>query len=191
MGGSMIEILKKLRQQPPKIHDIKLKFQSNLHKVLVELGKQPNTRNNGIPLKIPKLDNNINFKILVYPQITQIDVGCTFKPFVYDITGVLKLTFILGRVYHILSFMSLDRADIPSIEKWVVTHYHFGKDGTETYSGQSFHRTYEEVSTGLVRFYSKKMPDGNTMPRVEQIQSPQATLDQEIDKMIMHEQHTT
>lgn len=186
----MIDILSKLRNQPPAIHDLKLKFHSNLHEVLLNLGHKSNPANNGIILKLPSLDNNITCKVLVYPKTVQIDIGCTFMPFVYDISGVVHLTFVLGRIYQCIFLMAGNSADIPLVSFWIITHYHFGKDGSETYSGQGFHRTFEDVASGLVRFYSKIMKNGNSVPRFEQIQTPNRLLNDEIEKMIVQEGQT-
>lgn len=187
-GDSVIDILCKLRDQPPAIHDLKLKFCSNLHEVLLKLGHKSNPSNNGIILKLPSLDNNITCKVMVYPKTVQIDIGCTFRPFVYDISGVVHLTFVLGRIYQCIFLIGGNSADIPQVSLWIITHYHFGKDGSEAYSGQAFHRTFDDVASGLVRFYSKKMNDGKVIPRIEQIHTPNISLDQEIERMIVQEE---
>jgi len=187
MGEEMINILKKLIQQPPSIHDLKLQFESNLHSKLLEYGHQIIPSNHGIILKLPRFNTNITAKVLVYPRTTQVDIGCTFKPFVYDISGVLKLTALLGRITERISLLVGSNVEIPEINKWIVTHYHFGKDGKDEYNGQSYHRSYEEVANGFVRFYSKKMDNGTTIPRVEQIQSPHHSLDKAISKIIDYE----
>jgi len=187
MGEGIIDILKKLRQQPPSIHDLKLKFESDLHSKLLDQDYQVIPSNHGIILKLPRLDSNIVVKILVYPHTTQVDIGCTFKPFVYDISGVLQLTALLGRITQLISLLAGPDVEIPEINKWIVTHYHFGKDGKEEYNGQSFHRSYEEVANGFVRFYSKKMDNGRTIPRIEQIQTPHDSLDKAISNIIEYE----
>jgi hypothetical protein len=186
-GDGMMEILYSLREQPPSIHDLKLKFHSNLHGVLLDMGHTQHPSNHGILLKIPQLDYNITSKVLVYPNTVQIDIGCTFRPFVYGISGVTNLAFVLGRIYQCIFFMAGNAANIPDILQWIITHYHFGKDGTETISGQMFHRTFEDTASGLVRFYSKLMKNGDIIPRVEKICTPGVTLDQEINKMIAQE----
>ena len=71
------------------------------------------------------------------------------------------------------------------VNNWKLTHYHFGKDGRESYSGRRFNHTYEEMAEGLVRFYTKIMPNGTIIPRFEQIQTPHNTLDREIQNMML------
>lgn len=187
MGEDTIYLLQKLRDQPPKIHDLKFKFQSDLHHILKEKGCSVNTHNHSIKLNIPSFDDNITAKLLIYPKTVQLDIGCTFKPFVYDIPGLTHLTWFLGRICGYIDAITNFKAEYPPSPKWIITHYHFGKDGTEVYTGQLFHRTYEEFSSGLVRFYSKTMPDGKVIPRIEQIVTPKISLDQEIERMIRNE----
>lgn len=186
-GDRMIDILQRLREQPPKIHDIKVKFNYPLHKKLERAGAVPDPTNKGIRFTALRMGNDFTIKIMVYPNTVQIDLGCTNNPLVYDISGAVKLTSFLGRLYQELYVFAHYDAYLPQIGKWIVTHYHFGKDGSETYSGQLYHLTYENVATGLIRFYSKPMSDGRIVSRIEQIQRPNNTLDQEIDNMIRHE----
>jgi len=182
-GGDMIAILKKLREQPPKIHDIKLKFKSNIHQFLSKLGEKVNPANKSIQYRF-RLDDFARTNVSVYPHTVVVDLGCTHKPLAYDICGVIQMAFYLGQIKEALHLFSRVEGYIPPLVEWIVTHYHFGKDGSESYSGQSFHLTFDDVATGLVRFYSKKMLDGKVVPRIEQIQTPNSSFDKEIEKII-------
>jgi hypothetical protein len=185
MGGEVFHLLNKLKDQLPKIHDLKLKFTSDLHNLLCNRGCSVDPNNKSIKINVPSFDNNITVKFLVYPKTVQVDIGCTFKPFVYDIPGVLHLTFVLGRVCGHIDTITNYEAKFPPVGEWIVTHYHFGKDGTEQYSGQMFHYSWDDVSTGLVRFYSKSMSDGQIIPRIEQIVTPKISLEQEIERIVL------
>lgn len=185
MGAGIMEILERLREQPPAIHDIKLKFDSNIHQFLAADGAPVEPSNKGIKLDLPNFDDkNYVVKAMVYPNTVQLDIGCTFKPIVYDISGVLQLAAMLGSVKNFLFFLDGFRGEIPPVNKWIITHYHFGKDGSESYSGQSFHYTFEGAAEGMIRFYSKKMPDGKMIPRFEQVSTPNHSLSKELDRMI-------
>jgi len=74
---------------------------------------------------------------------------------------------------------------IPHVSKWIITHHHFGKDGTITLSSQNFHYTFEEFSAGMIRFYSKDFPDGSVKARVEQIITPRRSLQEELE-VVLH-----
>lgn len=180
-ASSMIELLKKLKDQPPKIHDIKLKIYSNLHRYLSQ--EKVNPKNHGIKKRI-QLSQEVWANVLVYPDVVQVDLACTDNPLIYDIDGVIRLTFLLGQLYAIMQFWASFKASIAPFYEWIITHYHFGKDSTESYSGQTFHITYDDFSNGMVRFYSKKMKNGNTIARIEQIHTPRKPLEKEINKII-------
>jgi len=178
VGQKFIDILDSIKLQNPSIHDIKIKFESDLHQSLINKGCTADPSNNSIKVNsIPTLDSNITTKILVYPKITQIDISCTYKPLIYDVSGILQLTELLSKIsYHLAGLSGLI---LPLVREWVITHYHFAKDGPEI-NGQGFHLTFEEVVGGLLRFYSKKMQDGSTIPRLEQIRTPKKTLAEEL-----------
>jgi len=176
-----IDILNMLKDQPPKIHAIKIKvLNSDLHRLLLQKGATKNEHNHSIKVNFDSNDNNVSTKILVYPEIIQIDIGCTYKPLVYDPKTIWYLNELLSKTSYYLSLLS--GVVLPSVSDWIITHWHFNKDGSTAYNGQSFHFTVEEASTGLLRFYSKNMKDGTTIPRLEQIQTPHNSLEQEMKR---------
>jgi len=187
VGDDMIRILKNLKEQPPKIHDIKIKFDSDLHYNLVKKGFRVNPSNLGILLKLDEFDSNTTIKILVYPKTVQVDIGCTYMPIMWDMSGTIHLLTLVGRLQQYLHTLTGNQSKIPLPSGWIITHYHFGKDGTEALSGKTFHRTVEEVAGGMIRFYSKEMKDKKRIARIEQIKTPNTTIDQHIDEMIMQE----
>ncbi len=66
MGLSRIQsILEDCRDQPPMIHDIRFKIESDVYEKLLKKGLTPNKNNHSITLNnIPTLDSALNFKIL-------------------------------------------------------------------------------------------------------------------------------
>lgn len=178
-------LLESLRDQPPMIHDIHLKFESDLHSKLVSRGLSVNPSNHAIEnIRCASLNNNINTKILVYPKTTQIIIGCTYKPIIYDVSGVYSLMLHLAQVQFYLSELTKHQAIIPEVQTWIVTRYDFNKDGSESVSAQPFWREFEDVSTGLIRFYLKKMPNGKTIPRLEQVRTPNKPMSQILEEII-------
>lgn len=178
VGIKFLDILESLRLQQPSIHDIKLQFKSDLHKHMVASGCSTNPSNHSIKAGFPCADNNLTVKILIYPETTQIDIGCTYKPLVYDFKRLLYLQELLAKISYHLSAIT-GYAAIPPVSEWVMTHYHFAKDGP-TVNNQMFHVTIEELSGGLIRFYSKQMPDGSVIPRVEQVRTPRRSMSEEL-----------
>ncbi|QMU53784.1 MAG: hypothetical protein GKS07_01970 [Nitrosopumilus sp.] len=182
-AADLIAILKSLKSQPAKIHDIKIKINACIHEGLIQKGCTPHEQNNSILVKnLPVTDNNMTLKALVYPKIIQIDVGCSYKPIVYDVKSLLYLCEILAQAS--MSLMHLSGCTLPPVNEWMITHYHLNKDGNYAINGQTFHFTVGDVSTGLIRYYSKSMPDGTLIPRVEQITTPSTSLFEEMKNVI-------
>lgn len=181
VGQKFLDILESLRLQQPTFHDIKVQFKSDLHKHLLQKGCSVNPSNNSIKTGFPCADNNLTIVILIYPETTQIDVGCTYKPLVYNFKGLLYLQELLAKISYHLS--TLSGCTIPPVSEWVMTHYHFAKDGP-TVNTQMFHVTIEELSGGLIRFYSKKMPDGTVIPRLEQIKTEKFALGEHLQQIL-------
>lgn len=169
----VVDILENLREQPAKIHDIKIKFESDLHSKLVESGASVNPSNHSISVNCPYLNNNITTRIQIYPTTVQIDIGCTFRPIVYDTSGIYYLLQHLAEIRFYLLSLSSFKVTIPDVYNWIFTHWHMGRDGTEEINGQSFHYRWEDVANGIITYYSKKMPNGMTIARAEKIQTPQ------------------
>ena len=179
-GDLMIRILKQLKEQPPKIHDIKITALSDLYDFISHEGM--NKRNHSLK-KVFLLDYEIRATVLVYPDKLQIDLGCTFEPILYDIEGAIRLSFVLGRLYTLLQLYSNFKASIVPIEEWIITHFHFGIDGVEEYNGPAFHVTFNDFAAGLIRFYSKKKGK-KRYPRLETVVTPKTSLSDELRKMI-------
>ena len=185
-GSEMYRVLADdLKLQQATIHDIKIQFDTDLHSKLLKQHCSSDPYNNSIKIAdLPSLDNNTTAKILVYPTKAQIDIGCTYKPFIHDSSGLANLTFLLGMIYQYLASFVRDSFTIPPVSKWIITHYHFGKDGSISLSGQNFHYCFEEFNAGMMRFYSKKSPDKSVKARVEQIITPKRSLQEELELVL-------
>lgn len=179
----MLYLLENLKTQQPAIHDLKFSIDTDIHQYLKKI-YPVNQNNNGIKIQIPSDDKNILIKAMAYPKKLQLDIGCSYKPFVYDLSGILNLSSILGQISSHLRLISHFDAQIPPISSWIITHYHFGKDGSETYSGKSFHITYDDAFHGMSRFYSKKYRDGKVISRFEGMVTPKIKLEQELLRII-------
>jgi hypothetical protein len=178
-------ILENLKEQPPAIHDLKLKFNAeNLYEILNNGTRNVNPRNKGIILDSLLCGSSLA-KISVYPKSVHIDLGCTFVPYSYSYRGGVELRKTLEEIRKYLAEQIQNRAKLPPVGEWNITQYHFGKDGKEELSGYSFMHTWEEIEGGMKRFYSKHMPDGRVIPRLEQIRTPNHTIDEETELMIM------
>jgi len=187
-GYEIMLLLENLKSEPATLHDIKIKFSSNLHDRLAGRGFKENSSNKGIIIPISTTEKYVTVKALVYPKTIQIDIGRTFKPLVYDISGVIQLSRLLGQIQYYLTILGGDssKITIPPPEEWIVTHYHFGKDSSESYTGQTFEYTFGQVGEGFIRYYSKVLPGRSMITRAEKIVTPQIPVDVQMDKMIQH-----
>lgn len=176
--------LRSVEYQPVKFHDIKLKFTSDLHSKLVENGCSFNHYNKSIKVDYPYLDNNIITKVMVYPDTTQIDIGNTYQPIIYDYGGFLFLIQHLSCLHHYLLSLCSFEAHIPHVKDWILTHYHLNKDSSARFSGQTFCIDLESAGIGLSRYYSKKMTDGNSIVRYEQIMTPRISLEEQTTRLL-------
>ena len=118
---------------------------------------------------------------MVYPKQLQLDIACSSKPIAYDISGILRLTYLLGILCGMLKRVS-PRVMIAPLGEWNVLHYHIGKDGSSEFSGDAFHMTFNEFSSDMIRLYVKKFPDGKRI-RLEKIETPKISLG-EIEKIL-------
>ena len=176
-----VNLLSTLKEQPPKIHDIKVRIDNTeLHEILLQKGYSKDRHNHSIKVNFEVFDNNIITKVLIYPKTIQVDIGCTYKPLIFND----KTTWFLHEHLSKLSFFlsGLSGVILPAVNDWVITHYHFGKDGTEAYNGQNFQYTIEDVNTGLIRFYSKLMKNGERILRLEHIQTPHNSIEEEMKR---------
>ena len=177
-------ILEDCRDQPPMIHDIRFKIESNLHEKLVKMGLTPNKNNHSITLNnIPTPDSSLNFKILSYPKHIQLVVGCSLYPIIYNSAGIPNLIFNLGQYISNLKLFVKDTFSIQPIARWIVTHTHLNKDGSLELSGQSFHYCFEDYTGALYRIYSKSFPDG-TRARVEKIETEKISIEEMAKEVI-------
>jgi len=180
------EYMNELKDQPPMIHDIRFRINTkDIYDSLFNKGLTPNSNNNSILFPIPtSFDPTYTLQLLAYPKHTQLIVGCTFRPIIYDVCGILDLSSLLGRVIQTLVNFIAEPISIPSISHWICTQYHFNKDGSAELSGQDFHFTFGDVSGEMIRFYTKRFPNGSKKVRLEKIVTPKTTLQEELENVL-------
>jgi len=112
VGNDMIGILQNLKEQPPKIHDIKIKFESDLHYYLVKKGHHVNPSNFGILLKLDEFDSNTTIKVLFILKLYRLTLDVhicplcgtclelsIFSPFLVDFNNICILSRIINQKY--------------------------------------------------------------------------------------------
>lgn len=176
MGVDLIKHIKNADSQISAIHDIKIKLQSDLHRYLVASGQIKNEKNKGIKFEIPTYSKNITVKALVYPNTIQLDIGCSLTTFANNIAGKKELSILLNFIWQKLCNYSEHQAVIEEPSKWILTHYHYGRDGNMEYDGEKFHITTRNALGEFVRAYSKKLLDGSVIVRIEKIKTTKVTV---------------
>ncbi len=106
---------------------------------------------------------------------------CSRHPIEVTPEGLVNLTAILGKVSLFLenaaesSSFLYKRSVVPEVSSWIVTQWHFGKDGKKEISGKSYHITYRNWSGALVRIYLKNNGE-KFRARKEVIEQPRKQL---------------
>ena len=174
------QLLLNCKDQPPMLHDIRFKIDSDLHSKLLLKGITPDKNNSCIVINdklVPSPDSFINYKLLVYPEHIQLIVGCSLKPLFASIAGIFELTFALGRYIELLRLFVNDQFSIIPVSQWRCVGYHFNKDGTFELNDSNFHYYFEDFQNCMVRIYTKHFPDGTRL-RVEKTESCNKPLEQ-------------
>ena len=184
MGVDLTKFINHLSNGIEEIHDVKIKFANDLHKYLTEQGRQVDKSNKGIFLEIPTGEKYLTVKVSVYPKTVTIDIGCSNEPFTYDSAGALRLVSLLSRIKYVLRLTVQNKSEIPDVGKWIVTHRHCGIDGkTIDLAGDAFNITVNDLKDEFVRGYTKILPDGRVIPRLEVTDTEHITTSELINNM--------
>ena len=117
---------------------------------------------------------DFGIKIILTPtKLIQILIKNTFKPIVYDETGLLDLILLLGEIRYFLTIYS---RDIPQVLEWLFVRADFGRDCKKPLNKLIPNLQFKHISGALMRVYSKEWGDGNKRLRVEKIISPNKSM---------------
>ncbi len=163
-----------------KIHDIAVRFHDpNLHRMLVERGREPHPENSSIQIQIPVSDLDVPVKAVIYPKTIQIHITNSRHPIIHDYYGILGLCVILGKISDHLSVTS-GHYLLPDVKRWILYHYHLHIDKIRTkFSKKDVELEIEEFNDTMLRYYTKPMPNGTTVDRFEKIKTTKKTVKQE------------
>jgi hypothetical protein len=118
---------------------------------------------------------------------------CSRHPIEVTPEGLVDLTAVLGKVGSLLeeaaesSSFLYKRSVVPDVSSWVVTQWHFGKDGKKEISGKSYNVTFRNWSGALVRIYLKKHGD-KFRARKEVIEQPRKSLPEAFSEKIVSDE---
>lgn len=175
--------LQNVNIQYPAIHNIKIEFDSVKPHPLLSINHKINKHNRGINLEPYHLGDNIEANVTVYPKKTIVHIACSYHPIMYSGQGAL---FFIEKLTELRDMLIIDSQcmvdDIPNPLEWIITSYHFGKDGTLEFSGEMFKIAVKDLAMGFAQIYSKTK-NGGCCIRIEDERHPHRTILQEKEKM--------
>ncbi len=174
--------LLRLKTQPPFIHDIKLMAKtSELYEYLIKNGATPNKSNKGITVNELPLNSKISTSCTVYPNGTLlVHLGCTYYPIQYSIQGWLEVNSICSKIEILLVTLINHQFICQPTSDWIVTYYHFNKDGV-IINSPIHHYSIARLSEHS-QIYIKKMKNGDKVLRYEEKITPNRTIKEEQEK---------
>jgi hypothetical protein len=129
--------------------------------------------------------DNAQVQIRIHKTNTvSVVVGCTSDPISLDYSdnGIPSLFRILARCEGFLQCLTIDKSiSIPDFRNWVITMWHFNRDGLRECSKRDFHTTVEKADHTIERIYTKDFGNGKTRPRWELQEYPNKTVSETIN----------
>jgi hypothetical protein len=189
---SMIQNLPADKQS---IHNIRLRF--SVAGIWTMLSNNPKFHKNhkSQDIAIPTWNkNNALVRATIHKTDTvSVTIGCSLQPTALDGDGIIFLFNLLVRVEERLqALLDSCRTDydecntsIPDHGEWVVTMWHFGRDGLLEYTGEKFSITIDNTQHILTRIYSKDFGK-QTRIRRETQEYPNKTVFDAIEQKLSH-----
>lgn len=187
------KLLQELPLDKQSIHDIHLRF--NVPDIWKIFSFNPNLHTNKRSKDIlisSWAKNNAIVRIVIHKTDTvSVIIGCSLQPFPLDIDGIILFFNLLVRVEEKLqnlldtSMVNYDirTISIPEYRSWIVTMWHFGRDGTVEYTGEKFCITVENAQNILTRLYDKDF-NGKKRIRMERQECPRKTVVDAIEEKL-------
>jgi hypothetical protein len=94
------------------------------------------------------------------------------EPFIINAVGFADLASILGEVKAALGAACSRRIVLPGVLLWIVTQWHYGRDGSNKVAGPRFELEFGRFGEAIVKAYVKEIR-GRPTVRMERIETPQ------------------
>jgi hypothetical protein len=186
-------MIKNLPLDKQSIHDIRLRF--SVTSIWTMLSNNTNfPRNNrSKDIVIPSwYKNNAIVGVTIHKTDTvSVTIGCSLQPIPLVFNGIIRFFTILARSEERLQTL-LDTStvegdkitqSIPEYRKWIITMWHFGRDGLLEYTGEKFSINVENAQHILTRVYSKDFGT-HTRIRIERQEYPKKTVVEAINEKL-------
>ena len=163
----------RLRLEVPDIYDIvSIRYRFTINPVSKDIEvPYPNKDNVQLVLRIHKTDT------------VSVAVSCTKQPITLDYcdNGIPRFFTILARCEGYLQCLTIDKLiSIPHFKNWLITMWHFNRDGLKEYAGEKFSISVEGADNTIERIYSKDF-NGKIKPRYEIQEYPEQTIKKAIN----------
>jgi hypothetical protein len=166
-----------------KVHDVCLCFRvDGLYAKMWAKGMSVNRQSRDIKFLYVCLQGHLYLRVFLHRTgSVTCYVKCSQHPIEVTPEGLVDFTSVLSKVASLLeeaaesSSFVFKHSAVPDVSGWVVTQWHFGKDGKKEISGKSYHVTYRNWSGALVRVYLKRHGD-KFRARKEVIEQPRKSL---------------
>jgi len=169
------KLLLELKQQPPFFHDIRIQTGTNLYECLLKTGLSLNSHNKAFTILVP-VDPRFAIKVNVYKTKMLLMVGCSQRPLPYSPIGFGELQFLLGKVILYLTGIVNSEFIYEPIGDWMLTYYHFNRDG-RIIDSPIHHYTITDLQNHSL-YYLKRFDDGSKRLRYEEHISSLKTINQ-------------
>jgi hypothetical protein len=197
---SSVSFIDNLPADKHAIHDIRYRFKVNdIWSIIVSNYPElkPNDRSKDISLS-PIETNDLMIRVVIHhTDMVSVIVGCSLRPVVLDIEGLIPLSIALTRVeerlsrllegsnHQSLSLSSPKSFLIPEHNSWIVNIWHFGLDSLNGYAGKESEVTWEDGENALMRIYTKDLKDGKGIRiRTERQEYPNKRFDEAIEEKL-------
>jgi hypothetical protein len=170
------QMIKNLPMDKQSIHDIRLRFQvPNIYDTFSVNTIFPKDNRSG-DIRLPYWNkNDAIVQVRIHKTNTvSVVIGCSLEPFPLNYNGIIRFFTTLASTQGLLVGIMLmydhekinQNQSIPDYRKWVITMWHFGRDGMLEYAGEKFSTTIANAQHNLTRVYSKDF-DMHTRIRIE------------------------
>ena len=166
-----------------RVHDVSLCFEvAGLYEKMLTKGLPPIRGNKDLRFLDVDLLERLHLSVFLHDTgSVTCYLRCSRHPIEVTPEGLVDLAAILGKVGMLLeeagesSSFVYKHSVVPDVSSWIVTQWHFGKDGKKEISGKSYNVTFRNWSGALVRIYLKKHGD-KYRARKEVIEQPRKPL---------------
>jgi hypothetical protein len=172
----LASLLLALRDSVAGVHDVRLLFHIPREFYYDKLGLVPQAYSKDKRLDVLELGSGRVAKVVAHESgSVSVEVGCSLRP--YARRGLGELVLDLEVVRDLVLKVVGDVGVVPAVGDWVVTQWHFARDGGHVAGGR-FEVVFRDWQDVFYRVYSKVLdPAAGPVMRVERQESPGVSLE--------------